>query len=243
MIAVDLPGFGETPPLPGEVSIATLADAVTSFLEDQRLTGIDAVGSSMGARLVLELARRGVLGSVVSLDPGGFWQGWERPFFRISVGLSYRLVKALHPVLPFLTSNPVTRTALLIQFSARPWKLPPAIALTELRSFGIARSFLPLLHSLVNGPEQEGIAAGSAAHPIVIGWGRQDRVCIPRQANRAAGRFPDARFHWFERCGYFPGWDAPEETIRVILEATAWGVSVLMCGACSPAPPGAPLHL
>lgn len=70
--AVDLPGFGETPPLAGEVSIATLADALTEFLSDHDLSGVDLVGSSMGARLVLELARRGVGGATVALDPGGF---------------------------------------------------------------------------------------------------------------------------------------------------------------------------
>lgn len=32
VIIPDLPGFGETPPLPGEVSIRTLADAVTAFM-------------------------------------------------------------------------------------------------------------------------------------------------------------------------------------------------------------------
>lgn len=73
VIALDLPGFGTTPPLPGEVSIRTLSDAVTAFIDEEGYRGIDAVGSSMGARLVLELARRGgVVGGVVSLDPGGF---------------------------------------------------------------------------------------------------------------------------------------------------------------------------
>lgn len=67
VIAVDLPGFGGTPPLAGEVSIATLADAVTDFLTDQKLIGVDAVGSSMGARLVIELARR-----------GEYWARWSR---------------------------------------------------------------------------------------------------------------------------------------------------------------------
>ncbi len=80
VIAIDLPGFGDTPPLADEVSIATLADAVAAFLDAHNLTGVDVVGSSMGARLVLELARRGVVGATVSLDPGGFWRGWERTF-------------------------------------------------------------------------------------------------------------------------------------------------------------------
>src|SRR5690348_16049976 len=70
VIALDLPGFGNSKPLAGEVSIRTLADAVTHFLKENNLIGIDAVGSSMGARLVLELfRRRGVLGAVISLDP------------------------------------------------------------------------------------------------------------------------------------------------------------------------------
>jgi pimeloyl-ACP methyl ester carboxylesterase len=87
-----------TPALRGETTIATLADAVTEFLRENNLTGVDAVGSSMGARLVLELARRGgVLGGVVSLDPGGFWQGWQVPFFYHSINLSIKLVRALQP--------------------------------------------------------------------------------------------------------------------------------------------------
>ncbi|MBK5217483.1 MAG: alpha/beta fold hydrolase, partial [Propionibacteriales bacterium] len=59
VIAVDLPGFGETAPLNGEVTIATLTDAVEQFLTSEGLDNIDIVGSSMGARMVLEMARRG----------------------------------------------------------------------------------------------------------------------------------------------------------------------------------------
>jgi len=79
IIAVDLPGFGRTPALEGPTTIASLAEAVTGFLYAHDLTGVDVVGSSMGACLVLELARRGVVGAVVSLDPGGFWRGGSGP--------------------------------------------------------------------------------------------------------------------------------------------------------------------
>jgi pimeloyl-ACP methyl ester carboxylesterase len=53
-----------------------------------------------------------------------------------------------------------------------------------------------------------------------VGWGRQDRVCLPRQAARVLQAFPDARLHWFDRCGHFPQWDAPRETERLILRVT-----------------------
>ena len=236
VIAVDLPGFGATPALPGEVSIRTLADAVTRFLDDEGLRGVDAVGTSMGARLVLELARRGgVLGSVVSLAPGGFWQGWERHVFYASIALSVRLVRALQPVLDGMTASAVGRTLLLPQFSPRPWRLPPAAVLEELRSYAEARSFDALLWSLAYGEAQQGAPKGSIARPLAIGWGRRDRVCLPRQAARACALFPDARLHWFDRCGHFPHWDRPDETVQLILETIGERPRVLACEPAGPA--------
>ena len=221
VIAVDLPGFGATPRLAGPTTIGSLADALTSFLDAQGLRGIDAVGSSMGARLVLELARRGgVLGSVVALDPGGFWRGWERQVFFASIWLSIRAVRALQTVMPAIAANRLARTMLLAQFSYRPWALAPEVVLKEMRSFARATAFDELLHELSFGEEQRGAAAGSIVAPLVIGWGRNDRVCFPRQASRAMALFPDARLHWFEHCGHFPHWDAPDETVRLVLAAT-----------------------
>ena len=222
VIAVDLPGFGDTLPLTGEISIRTLADAVTEFLTENDLTGIDAVGSSMGARLVLELARRGgVLGAVVSLDPGGFWQGWEIPFFYHSVRLSALLVNSLQPALPVLTGSPIGRTLLFAQFSAAPWKIPAPVALQELRTFTPTPTFTELLDNLAHGETQQGAPAGSIQQPLVIGWGRQDLVCLPSQSKRALSLFPDAHLHWFSTCGHFPQLDVPEEATQLILDVTS----------------------
>lgn len=217
VIAVDLPGFGATPPLAGEASIRTLADAVAGFLAAHELKGVPAVGSSMGARLVLELARRGEVGATVALDPGGFWNARERAFFGASVALSIRAIRLLAPVMPLITGNPLTRTLLFAQFSAKPWRLPAGIALQEMRSFAASRSFDEVLRRLVEGPTQAGPEPGAVTPPVVIGWGCRDLVCLPRQARRAMRRFPDARLVWFEESGHFPHWDAPEETVRLIL--------------------------
>ena len=218
VIAVDLPGFGATPPLSGPVTIATLADAVTDFLRAHYLLGIDAVGSSMGARLVLELARRGgVLGTVVSLDPGGFWQGWEIPFFYHTGNIVIHLVRALKPILPALANNVVTRTLLLAQYSAHPWQVPGPVVLDELRTYAQSPSFDELLYDLAYGEVQQGAPKGAITPPLVIGWGRQDRVCLPSQAQVAREKFPDAQFYWFDNCGHLPQWDQPAEATRLIL--------------------------
>lgn len=222
VIAIDLPGFGKSPPLDGEISVGALADALAQFLREHELIGTDAAGSSIGARLLLELASRGgVLGAVVSLGPGGFWVGWERFLFAASVGLSHRLARSLQFAMPTLISRDWSRRLLLAQYSVQPGALAPSMVLEEMRSHACARSFDAVLLALLREPAQLGADAGSMAKPLVIGWGRLDRVCLPRQAARALQLFPGAHLHWFERCGHFPHWDAPEETTRLILEATA----------------------
>jgi pimeloyl-ACP methyl ester carboxylesterase len=221
VIAPDLPGFGQSEPLPGEVSIATLTDALADYLKAAGLESASIVGSSMGARMVLELVRRGVAGGdVVALNPGGFWSPAEKRYFRFTVGPSLRLVGALQPAMPVLTGNPVTRSLLFAQFSARPWTVPGEVALREARGL-IATSVQPAYRALSQGPLQEGAPAGSARGRLTLGWGRKDRLTPPRQAARATDLFPDAELVWFERSGHLPHWDEPAATARLILERTA----------------------
>ena len=219
VIAIDLPGHGATPVLPGSGSFAGLVEHVEDFIAERGLEGTDMVGSSMGARIVLELARRGGVGAVVALDPGGFWRGWERQFFKTTIGLSGRLVRAIRPALPALSRHAASRTALLAQLSARPWALAPELVETELTGLAATSTFDALVRDLADGPSQEGPAADTGKG-IVIGWGKQDRLCLPGQAKRAQAAFPSAKLHWFENCGHFPMWDAPEETAALVLNAT-----------------------
>ena len=219
LVIIDLPGHGRSPAIPGRQTISAFADEISKFIDASSLGGVDLVGSSVGARLVLELSRRGVGGDCVALNPGGFWRGWETTFFRTTIAASIRLVRALQPIMPFLVRHAVTRTMLLAQLSAKPWKLPPDAVLAEMRSFAETTVFDDMVHELATGPVQ----AGTTFTPgrVTIGWGREDHLLLPRQARRAQAAFPHARLHWFRDCGHFPQWDQPDETARLILDATA----------------------
>jgi pimeloyl-ACP methyl ester carboxylesterase len=139
VIALDLPGFGQTPPL-ADVSIASLTDALRAYLDNEGLSDADLVGSSMGARMVVELARRGHRGSMVALDPGGFWNDRQVRVFGATITASLALMKRAQPLVPFLAGNPITRTAALAQFSAAPWKLPSGLVERELKGFSAKTS-------------------------------------------------------------------------------------------------------
>jgi pimeloyl-ACP methyl ester carboxylesterase len=221
VVAVDLPGFaGGSPPLPMP-TFATMTTVVQDWLTAHGLAGAPLVGSSMGGRMVLELARRGTGGDVVALDPGGFWTPREAAVLRTSMAASVALLRRVRPLLPALLSSPVGRTALLAQFSARPWALDGDVVRTELEGYLASSSFGDVLTDLARGPRQQGAPAGSLPGRLTIGWGRRDRVTFARQAERAADAFPDADLHWFRGCGHFPMWDAPEETVRLVLDRTA----------------------
>ena len=216
VIVIDLPGHGRTPAERDSGTFAGLVRSVQEWLDARRLTGVDMVGSSLGARIVLELARRKVAGNVVALDPGGFWKGWERNFLVSTLTASRALVKGLRPALPTLAGNAVSRSALLAQLSARPWALDGPFVAEELRGLADTPTVPALIKDLGYGPGQQG--GEIPGKRLAIGWGRHDRLCLPVQADRAAKRFPTARLHWFKHSGHFPLWDEPRETVRLVAD-------------------------
>lgn len=220
VVLPDLPGHGDSPAEANSGSFAGLARSFEEWLVTEGLDGADLVGSSMGARLVLEMTRRGRAGAVVALDPGGFWEGWQRHLVKTTLSASGALLRSLRPMLPTLAQSSVARTALLAQLAARPWDLSGTLVAKELQGLANTKTFDALVEDLAYGPPQEGPAA-SGAGQVTIGWGRHDRLTLPSQAERALRAFPDARLVWFEGSGHFPMWEEPEATVAAILTATA----------------------
>lgn len=217
LVALTLPGHGGEPAESDSGTFGGLVRSVETFLQQNALIGVDMAGSSMGARLVLELARRGVAGNVVALDPGGFWQGWERTYFKVTIGASVKLLRVLKPALPGISKSTATRALLLMQLTARASHLVPHVVADELTSFANTPTFDGLVSDLANGPPQTGPAASNTGK-ISIVWGRNDRLCLPRQATRAMAAFPSADLIRLDNCGHFPMWDQPEKTVDIILD-------------------------
>ena len=75
VIAVDMPGFGASPPLPkGQAySPQGLAAALAGFLDALGIERAHLAGNSLGGWVALELAGLGRALSVTGLSPAGFW--------------------------------------------------------------------------------------------------------------------------------------------------------------------------
>ena len=191
----------------------------SDYIKQEGFGSVDVVGFSLGGRLVLEMARRGCVGNVVALNPGGFWRGWERTYFKWTLTASQKLLRTLKGQLGTLSGSPVSRTALLAQLSARPWALDEAMVEQELVSFAETETVLPLIRDLASGPAQSGPASPQTGR-VAIAWGEKDRLCPPRQAARSRAEFPQATFHWIDGSGHYSIWDRPRDVANLILETT-----------------------
>lgn len=216
---IDLPGHGGTAARADSGTFAGLANHLQEFIEQNGLTGVDVAGFSLGGRLVLEMARRGCVGNVVALNPGGFWRGWERTYFKWTLTASQKLLSALKGQLGMLSESAVSRTALLVQLSARPWALDNTMVKQELVSFAETPTVVPLINDLASGPAQSGPASPRAGRVTIV-WSAKDRLCPPRQAPRARAAFKQATFHCIKGSGHYSIWDKPGDVASIILEGT-----------------------
>lgn len=214
VVAVDLPGFGESLPLAGPTSVTTLADAVTEFLGEQHLFGVDVAGVDLGGRVALELVARGVAGAAVVFSPPGFGARRLRTVARVTW-----LAQRAPGIARGLAGNRVTAAVLFRGYSARLGAVPQQVLREQLEDYGRARRFWEVLRSLRRGED----AGEVVKRRVVVGWGRQDRISPPREAEEVRRSFPQAEMAWIDRCGHFVQWDQPEEMVRVIVRATERG--------------------
>src|SRR3712207_2048028 len=97
VLAVDLPGFGGSPPLPDGVlpTPEALANAVQRVLDELGIAAAHLCGNSLGGWIALELARRRRARSLVLISPAGFWNEAERRFALASLKAAHRQARVL----------------------------------------------------------------------------------------------------------------------------------------------------
>lgn len=218
VVAVDLPGFGESPSLPAgqrPPSPENLARALAGWLAEQGIERPHVAGNSLGGWVALELAAAGQAGAVTAISPGGFANPREDAFAKRSLRTSRAFARLLRPVLPALASNPVTRTLLSSQYMAKPWRIPAPAMLKNMTGFTDAADFDAAVAEVRPFGCQARI---SPDVPVTVAWGSRDFLLIPRQGRRAARAIPHARLVYMRGCGHVPTWDDPELVARTILE-------------------------
>jgi pimeloyl-ACP methyl ester carboxylesterase len=219
VIALDLPGFGGSPPLPAgaQYGVPELTDAVAGLLDELGLERVHVAGNSLGGWIALELVRRGRTRAAVALAPAGFWTARERTWAISSLRGAELAVRRVRRVLPGLARSAAGRRALLGLVYARPERLSPEETVAGCENLIASPGFYPVLNWVA---DEHFTGGAQVTGDVVIAWGEQDRLLLPVQAQRAARAIPAARSLTLHGCGHVPMGDDPGLTARTILAAT-----------------------
>ncbi|NKY85667.1 alpha/beta fold hydrolase [Nocardia veterana] len=216
VIAVDLPGFGGSDPLP-RTTVDTLTDALHAFLVEQGIERPHLSGNSMGGLIALNLGARGIAASVSAFSPIGFWSDSGRIWCQQALGRAATIGRVLRPQLPALLGTPAGRTALLGIVFGRPWTLDARTAVDTVDGVLGAPGFRPALASFDQARLRDG--GRLSRIPVTIAWGNRDVLLTYRpQSRRARQWLPAARHVTLPGSGHTPFYDDPAGCAKIVLE-------------------------
>src|ERR1700712_5759877 len=126
VIAVDLPGFGESPPHDGIYGLDPALAAFAKFFAEVGLDRPHVAGNSLGGLLSLALGEAGLVRSVTALSPAGLWTPTQKHYALVMLRAHRSLAKRLPDrVTRKVAATGFGRTLLAGMIFDKPWKLSP----------------------------------------------------------------------------------------------------------------------
>ncbi|MFD9540203.1 alpha/beta fold hydrolase [Streptomyces sp. NPDC060022] len=219
VIAVDLPGFGDSPALPDGLpyDLGTVVPVLAAFCEAIGVERPHVAGNSLGGLLALELGRKKLVSSVTALSPAGFWTEGERRYaFGVLRTMRRGALTMPMPMIERLSRSTAGRAALTSTIYARPGRRSPDAVVSETVALRGATGF----HQTLAAGRGLAFADDVPDLPVTIAWGSQDRLLLRRQGIRAKCLIPGARLVRLPDCGHVPMNDDPAPVARVILDTS-----------------------
>jgi pimeloyl-ACP methyl ester carboxylesterase len=208
VIAVDLPGFGQSPPLRATTPTpGALAEAVAELLRDLGVEQPHVVGNSLGGWVALQLALAGHTGRVTAIAPAGLWSAPLVP----KPSLAHRVARALEPLIEPAARTRRGRRLLLSGSVAYPERIPGHDAAHLVRAYARSPGFIAVNDAMRAATFT---ALDQIRCPVTMVWPDHDRL-VERPArlpgNVISVTLPDA--------GHVPMWDAPAALVALITDA------------------------
>ena len=228
--AVDLPGFGDSPPRPdGRYSIAALAQTVIALIQRQGRGPVHLIGNSLGGAVCVKVAatRPELINTLTLISPALPDSRPRMDLLRFPAmslpKVGARLIRkyqALPPerrVADVITTcysdpglfPPARFAAEVAELTRRDALAYPAAALT-----GSVRTLTA--EFLRQGRHSAWRDAARITAPSLVIYGTDDRLVDPRAAGRAAHAFSGARIVVLPRTGHVAHMEHPDQVVAEI---------------------------
>jgi pimeloyl-ACP methyl ester carboxylesterase len=215
VLAFDLPGFGDSPPMPADVlpRPAALATAVAEQLDDLGVVSPHVAGNSLGGWVALEFAAIRPIASLTLLSPAGLWHGEIPAYCHVSLRASRWLSCHTFPVLERLVRTRPGRAVVLGQTHGRPTRLTADSARAALAAMRDAPGFDAALRATT---DIHYVSRPLSDAPMTIAFGGRDRLLLPRLARRLDQLPCTVRVAGLPGCGHVPMADDPDAVAAII---------------------------
>jgi pimeloyl-ACP methyl ester carboxylesterase len=220
VIAVDLPGFGESEPLPAPAEMATHARAVLGLLTELGVESATVAGHSMGGLVAIAMhaadPRR--VRSLILVDAGGVPMS-ERRLAVILVALRIAALILRQPLVRrALATRPWVRRLALRAAFRDPGAMSPELAAKTMPLFGGPGSVTAVAAAgrAVNATVPESIAC-----PVLLVWGEHDVIVPPSCAHQMHDKLPDSQLAVFTGAGHSPMIEFPDQFNDLVLRFIA----------------------
>jgi pimeloyl-ACP methyl ester carboxylesterase len=213
VLNVDLPGAGRSAHLLERPTVAAITDAVERTLDAEDVGRVHVLGNSLGARVALELARRGRARSVVSIAPSGLNVLPERIFQGAGMAMARLAGRTAAPLMGPLSRSAIGRTALLLPLKTRPWSTSREEAIGAREGFADSRDWwrTVLWGLLLDVPR----GLGHIDCPVLLVQGTAEWVAMG-QTVRYLPLIPRSRFRPLLAAGHAPQSDRPDTIVRLV---------------------------
>ena len=213
VVVLDMPGFGEAPPLPAEVepTAANLAAALRRSCAERGIERPHVAGNSLGGWVGLEMGRAGWAASVTAISPAGLWRA---PIGPRKNGVR-AIARRLRPLVSAALRHPGRPAA-----GALHLRRPPRADPRRRRPrAGAGMDRRQRLRRRQPGDAHPRLRARRLPEdlPVTLAWGERDRLVAPPRPER---RPASSRFLVLPGVGHTPMWDDPELIARTLLEGS-----------------------
>lgn len=214
VIAVDLPGFGESEMPARPISISGYARTLEALCDALGLDSVRVVGNSMGGFVGAELTIRSPARVEALCLVAAAGLSVEHARADRSRGVRHRIenllffyVAWLATKFPSLALRPRVRRWMLGLVVAHPEELPGPLIAEQVRGFA-KPGFDPALEALTRYPIRDRL--GEIACPTLIVWGDEDTLVPPSDAAEFEWLIAGSRKLTYEDTGHAPMLERPE---------------------------------
>jgi pimeloyl-ACP methyl ester carboxylesterase len=222
VIAVDLPGHGDSPRQPEGrgYAPADLALTVGDLLDELGLATAHIVGNSTGGWVALELGRLGRATTVTALSPAGLWRRSAPAHIRAAMRQSRANARLIRRATPDAPQHRLSKALMIGQATGHPFQVPDDVVRTAVHDMATAPGFRETLR----GAERRSFRDGTdISVPVIVAFGSRDRVLLPLVARRRSQLPPQTRWLKLPGCGHIPMFENPRMVTALLLEATQPG--------------------